>query len=131
MRPWVRDLHAGLRHSKHRRAGPRGSARGAQRCRRRPPTGVHRPAFRLRRPHRRGPALHAELRPFRRHHRLVALDRLGRTGTEVTRTIAELCERGLRLRTLKEGLDTGTSTGRVVASVIKTLARLDSEDAAV
>ncbi|KUH93562.1 MULTISPECIES: recombinase family protein [Mycobacterium] len=62
---------------------------------------------------------------------VVALDRLGRTGTEVTRTIAELCERGLRLRTLKEGLDTGTSTGRVVASVIKTLARLDSEDAAV
>jgi DNA invertase Pin-like site-specific DNA recombinase len=58
---------------------------------------------------------------------VVALDRLGRTGGEVTRTIAELRDRGLRLRTLKEGLDTGSSTGRVVAAVIKTLARLDSE----
>ncbi|RAV06086.1 recombinase family protein [Mycolicibacterium sp. GF69] len=62
---------------------------------------------------------------------VVALDRLGRTGSDVTRTIAELCERGLRLRSLKEGLDTGSSTGRVVATVIKSLARLDSEDAAV
>ena len=61
---------------------------------------------------------------------VVALDRLGRTGAEVTRNIAELSERGLRLRTLREGLDTGTSTGRVVASVINTLARLDDETAA-
>ncbi|SEH68835.1 Resolvase, N terminal domain [Mycolicibacterium rutilum] len=61
---------------------------------------------------------------------VVGLDRLGRTGTEVTRTIAELTERGLRLRTLREGLDTGTATGRVVAGVLKTLARLDSDDAA-
>lgn len=60
---------------------------------------------------------------------VVALDRLGRTGAEVTRTIAELCDRGLRLRTLREGLDTGTSTGRAVASVIKTLAQLDAETA--
>lgn len=62
---------------------------------------------------------------------VVALDRLGRTGSEVTRTIAELCDRGLRLRTIKEGLDTGSSTGRVVAAVIKTLARLDSENSRV
>ncbi|MEO3757691.1 recombinase family protein [Mycobacterium sp. B14F4] len=60
---------------------------------------------------------------------VVALDRLGRTGAEVTRTIAELSDRGLRLRTLREGLDTGTSTGRVVASVISTLAHLDGETA--
>lgn len=58
---------------------------------------------------------------------VVALDRLGRTGTEVTRTIADLTDRGLRLRTLEEGLDTGTATGRVVASVLKTLARLEAE----
>ena len=46
---------------------------------------------------------------------VVALDRLGRSTTEATRTIADLTDRGLRLRTLKEGLDTGTSTGRAVA----------------
>ncbi|MGY4649171.1 recombinase family protein [Mycobacterium sp. URHB0021] len=56
---------------------------------------------------------------------VVALDRLGRSTAEVTRTIADLTDRGLRLRTLKEGLDTGTTTGRVVASVITALARLD------
>lgn len=60
---------------------------------------------------------------------VVALDRLGRSGTEVTRTIAELSDRGLRLRALREGLDTGTTTGRVVTSVIKTLANLDGETA--
>lgn len=60
---------------------------------------------------------------------VVALDRLGRTGNEVTRTIAELSDRGLRLRALREGLDTGTTTGRVVTSVIKTLANLDAETA--
>jgi DNA invertase Pin-like site-specific DNA recombinase len=58
---------------------------------------------------------------------VVAIDRLGRTAAEVARTVAELTERGIRLRTLKEGLDTGTSTGRVVASVIGSLARLDRE----
>lgn len=60
---------------------------------------------------------------------VVALDRLGRTGAEVSRTIADLTDRGLRLRALRDGLDTGTSTGRVVASIIKTLANLDAETA--
>ena len=56
---------------------------------------------------------------------VVALDRLGRTTTEVTRTIADLTDRGLRLRALREGLDTGTSTGRVVAGILRSLADLD------
>jgi DNA invertase Pin-like site-specific DNA recombinase len=56
---------------------------------------------------------------------VVALDRLGRTTTEVTRTIADLTDRGLRLRALREGLDTGTSTGRVVAGILRSLAELD------
>ncbi|MDT5009182.1 MAG: hypothetical protein QOH57_799 [Mycobacterium sp.] len=56
---------------------------------------------------------------------VVALDRLGRSSTEVTRTIADICDRGIRLRALKEGLDTGTSTGRVVAGIITALADLD------
>ena len=58
---------------------------------------------------------------------VVALDRLGRSVAEVTRTVAELNERGITLRTLKEQLDTGTSTGRVVAGIITTLAELDLE----
>ena len=56
---------------------------------------------------------------------VVALDRLGRSTTEVTRTIADLTDRGRRLRVLREGLDTGTTTGRVVAGVLRTLAQLD------
>jgi DNA invertase Pin-like site-specific DNA recombinase len=56
-----------------------------------------------------------------------AVDRLGRSAAEVTRTIADLTDRGIRLRTLKEGLDTGTSTGRVVAGIITSLAKLDLE----
>ncbi len=80
-----------------------------------------------------GAGLHAMLSYARSGDTIVvvALDRLGRTGAEVVRTVADLCDRGLRLRTLKEGIDTGTSTGRVVAGVIKTLARLDTEDSAV
>lgn len=58
---------------------------------------------------------------------VVAIDRLGRSAAEVARTIAELTDRGIRLKALKEGLDTGTSTGRVVASVITSLAKLDLE----
>ncbi|MGV0642417.1 recombinase family protein [Mycolicibacterium sp. XJ879] len=58
---------------------------------------------------------------------VVALDRLGVSTAEVTRTIANLTDRGIRLRTLKEGLDTGTTTGRVVASIVSALAALDSE----
>jgi hypothetical protein len=58
---------------------------------------------------------------------VVAVDRLGRSAAEVTRTIADLTGRGIRLQTLKEGLDTGTSTGRVVARIITTLAQLDLE----
>jgi DNA invertase Pin-like site-specific DNA recombinase len=56
---------------------------------------------------------------------VVALDRLGRSTIEVTRTIADLTDRGLRLRALREGLDTGTSTGRVVAGILRRLAELD------
>lgn len=56
---------------------------------------------------------------------VVALDRLGRSAAEVTRTFADLTDRGIRLQALKEGLDTGTPTGRVVARIITSLAQLD------
>jgi DNA invertase Pin-like site-specific DNA recombinase len=56
---------------------------------------------------------------------VVALDRLGRSVAEVTRTVAQFSERGITLRAMKEGLDTGTSTGRVVASILTSLAEID------
>jgi DNA invertase Pin-like site-specific DNA recombinase len=56
---------------------------------------------------------------------VVAIDRLGRSAAEVSRTIADLTDRGIRLQSLEEGLDTGTSTGRVVAHILTSLAQLD------
>ena len=58
---------------------------------------------------------------------VVAVDRLGRSAAEVARTIADLTDRGIRLQALKEGLDTGTSTGRVVAHIMTSLAKLELE----
>ena len=58
---------------------------------------------------------------------VTAIDRLGRSVAEVTRTIAELGERGITLRALREGVDTGTPTGRAVAAIMATLAELELE----
>ncbi len=45
----------------------------------------------------------------------------------VTRTIAELGERRILLRALREGIDTATPTGRAVAAIMATLAELELE----
>jgi DNA invertase Pin-like site-specific DNA recombinase len=58
---------------------------------------------------------------------VTAIDRLGRSVAEVTRTIADLGERGIVLRALREGIDTGTSTGRAIAAIMATLAELELE----
>lgn len=58
---------------------------------------------------------------------VTAIDRLGRSVAEVTRTIAELGERRILLRTLREGIDTGTPTGRAIAAIMATLAELELE----
>lgn len=42
---------------------------------------------------------------------VVAIDRLGRSVAEVTRTIVDLGERRITLRALREGVDTATPTG--------------------
>ena len=42
---------------------------------------------------------------------VTAIDRLGRSVAEVTRTIAELGERRILLRALREGIDTATPLG--------------------
>ena len=43
---------------------------------------------------------------------VAAIDRLGRSVAEVTRTIATLGERRITLRALREGIDTGSGRGR-------------------
>lgn len=58
---------------------------------------------------------------------VTAIDRLGRSVAEVTRTISELGERGILLRALREGIDTATPTGRAVAAIMATLAELELE----
>lgn len=58
---------------------------------------------------------------------VAAIDRLGRSVAEVTRTIADLGQRRIVLRALREGVDTGTPTGRAVAAIMATLAELELE----
>jgi DNA invertase Pin-like site-specific DNA recombinase len=58
---------------------------------------------------------------------VTAIDRLGRSVAEVTRTIADLGQRRIVLRALREGVDTGTPAGRAVAAIMATLAELELE----
>jgi DNA invertase Pin-like site-specific DNA recombinase len=58
---------------------------------------------------------------------VTAIDRLGRSVAEVTRTIADLGERRIILCALREGIDTATPTGRAVAAIMATLAELELE----
>lgn len=58
---------------------------------------------------------------------VTAIDRLGRSAAEVTRTIADLDGRQILLRAIREGIDTATPTGRAVAAIMATLAELELE----
>jgi len=58
---------------------------------------------------------------------VTAIDGLGRSVAEVTRTIAKLVERQILLRALPERVDTSTPTGRAVAAIMATLAELELE----
>jgi DNA invertase Pin-like site-specific DNA recombinase len=58
---------------------------------------------------------------------VAAIDRLGRSVAEVTRTIADLGEHRITLRALREGIDTNTPTGRAIAAIMATLAELELE----
>ena len=49
---------------------------------------------------------------------VAAIDRLGRSVAEVTRTIADLAERRITLYVLREGVDTATPTGRAIAAIM-------------
>jgi DNA invertase Pin-like site-specific DNA recombinase len=58
---------------------------------------------------------------------VAAIDRLGRSVAEVTRTIADLGERRITLRVSREGVDTATPTGRAIAAIMASLAELELE----
>ena len=58
---------------------------------------------------------------------VVGIDRLGRNAAEVMATIRELRDRDIVLRSLREGIDTSNSTGRMVAGVLASLAELELE----
>jgi DNA invertase Pin-like site-specific DNA recombinase len=58
---------------------------------------------------------------------VVGIDRLGRNAAEVMMTIRELGERSIVLRSLREGIDTSSATGRMVAGVLASLAELELE----
>jgi len=58
---------------------------------------------------------------------VVALDRLGRSLSGVIRTVEVLTERGVLLRSLREGIDYSTPTGRMLAGIFAALAGYERE----
>jgi DNA invertase Pin-like site-specific DNA recombinase len=58
---------------------------------------------------------------------VVAVDRLGRSVREVATALHELTTRGIHVRSLREGVDTSTPTGRAITSIMATIAELELE----
>src|ERR1700734_90419 len=58
---------------------------------------------------------------------VVAVDRLGRPVREVAAALHELTSRGVYVRSLREGVDTSTPTGRAVVSIMASIAELELE----
>lgn len=58
---------------------------------------------------------------------VVAVDRLGRSVREVATALHELTTRGVHVRSLREGVDTSTPTGRAVTSIMASIAELELE----
>ena len=58
---------------------------------------------------------------------VVGVDRLGRSVREVAATLHELAEKGVALRSLREGVDTSTPTGRAIVSIMASIAELELE----
>jgi DNA invertase Pin-like site-specific DNA recombinase len=61
------------------------------------------------------------------HFVIVTVDRLGRSVREVATALHQLTSRGVHVRSLREGVDTGTPTGRAVTSIMATIAELELE----
>jgi DNA invertase Pin-like site-specific DNA recombinase len=58
---------------------------------------------------------------------VAAVDRLGRSVREVAAALHELTTRGVYVRSLREGVDTSTPTGRAVVSIMASIAELELE----
>ncbi|CAM3165481.1 DNA invertase Pin-like site-specific DNA recombinase [Williamsia muralis] len=58
---------------------------------------------------------------------VVGIDRLGRNAAEVMTTIRDLLARNITLRSIREGVDTRTAAGRMLAGVLASLAELELE----
>ena len=61
------------------------------------------------------------------HLVVAAVDRLGRSVREVATALHELTTQGVHVRSLREGVDTSTPTGRAVVSIMATIAELELE----
>ncbi len=55
------------------------------------------------------------------------LDRLGRNMRGIINTLHDLTERGVTVRSLHDGVDTSTSTGRMVAGILMAIAEYERE----
>ncbi|MGW0035698.1 recombinase family protein [Gordonia sp. NPDC003376] len=60
---------------------------------------------------------------------VAGMDRLGRSTPEVMSTVRDLGERGLRLRSLRERIDTTEPAGHMIVGVLASLSELDDEQA--
>lgn len=58
---------------------------------------------------------------------IVGLDRLGRSVLQVVGTLNSLHERGVIVRSLREGIDLGTPAGKMMAAVFAAVAELERE----
>jgi DNA invertase Pin-like site-specific DNA recombinase len=56
---------------------------------------------------------------------VVALDRLGRSTIHVLQTMAELNERGIILKSQREGVDFSTPVGQMVAAIMSAMAEME------
>ena len=55
------------------------------------------------------------------------LDRLGRNMRAIINTLHELTQRGVTVRSLHDGVDTSTSTGRMVGGILMSIAEYERE----
>jgi DNA invertase Pin-like site-specific DNA recombinase len=55
------------------------------------------------------------------------LDRLGRNMRSIVNTLDDLTKRGITVRSIHDGVDTSTSTGRMVAGILTALAEYERE----
>lgn len=55
------------------------------------------------------------------------IDRLGRSMLDVLQTVADLRERGIGVRSLSDGIDPSTPTGRLMLGLLATLAEYERE----